>query len=137
VGSWYYVLIARRGRSPWQPDRLRKSYISETTFHEDRVDPQAIEERIPRLADEVWEWSHRTTLRPHGEFKQVRRFQRSPHQNDGAHSLKHPRVPARVSAELTRGIFPIELRRCACRRWAFRVSRKTADTLAQLIIIDG
>src|SRR6187402_3402408 len=104
VGSWYYAIARGEDERQVQPDRLRKSYSSETTFHEDLVDPKAIEERILILADEIWEWSQRTEIYGRtltikikfADFKQITRSRtlRTP--------LNTQELLREVSAELTR-----------------------------------
>lgn len=53
---WYYGIARGEDDRPVEPNRVRKSSGSETTFDVDLVEPQAIEAGVIQMADEVWSW---------------------------------------------------------------------------------
>jgi DNA polymerase IV len=63
AGNWYYDIARGRDERPVQPDRERKSLGSETTFPEDRTDPDQIEAGVIAMADDVWAWCEKTNWR--------------------------------------------------------------------------
>jgi DNA polymerase IV len=63
AGSWYYEIARGQNDRPVQPDRERKSSVSETTFSEDLFDPAKIEARVITIADDVWAWCEKTNAR--------------------------------------------------------------------------
>jgi DNA polymerase-4 len=62
-GSWYYNIARGRDDRPVEPDRERKSVGSETTFPEDRTDPDQIEAGVTAMANDVWAWCEKTNSR--------------------------------------------------------------------------
>ena len=60
AGAWYYAIARGQDDRPVRPDRERKSSGSETTFHEDRSDPAAIEAGVLEMAEDVWAWCERS-----------------------------------------------------------------------------
>ena len=54
--DWYYAIARGIDDRPVNPNRVRKSSGSETTFGADLTDPKAITEQILRMADDVWGW---------------------------------------------------------------------------------
>lgn len=60
AGSWYHGIARAEDHRPVRPNRVRKSSGSETTFHSDLTDPEAIEERVLAMADDVWDWVEKT-----------------------------------------------------------------------------
>jgi len=60
AGGWYHGIARAQDDRPVRPNRVRKSSGSETTFHADLTDPEAIEERVLAMADDVWDWVEKT-----------------------------------------------------------------------------
>ncbi|WP_268934961.1 DNA polymerase IV [Sphingomonas sp. Leaf4] len=60
AGRWYHDIARGLDDRPVRPDRVRKSSGSETTFHHDLTDADAIAERVLAMADDVWEWVEKT-----------------------------------------------------------------------------
>ena len=60
AGNWYYDIARGRDERLVQSDRERKSLGSETTFREDRTDPDQIEAGVIAMADDVWAWCEKT-----------------------------------------------------------------------------
>jgi len=59
-GSWYYMISRGEDDRVVNPERMRKSSGSETTFREDLKDPAAIEAGILEMANDVWGWCEKT-----------------------------------------------------------------------------
>ncbi len=57
--EWYHAIARGIDHRPVNPDRVRKSSGSETTFHENLLAPEEIEAGVLRMADEVWTWCDR------------------------------------------------------------------------------
>ncbi|GGF00385.1 DNA polymerase IV 2 [Aliidongia dinghuensis] len=55
-GSWYYAIARGEDNRPVNPNRVRKSSGSETTFKVDLTAPEDIEDGVRSMADEVWDW---------------------------------------------------------------------------------
>jgi DNA polymerase IV len=55
-GSWYYAISRGQDDRPVNPNRVRKSSGSETTFREDLTGSDDIEDGVRSMADEVWDW---------------------------------------------------------------------------------
>jgi DNA polymerase-4 len=62
-GSWYFAIARGQDDRPVNPHRERKSSGSETTFEEDRLDPERIEAGVLAMADDVWAWCEKTGQR--------------------------------------------------------------------------
>lgn len=58
--EWYHGIARGIDHRPVEPDRVRKSSGSETTFGSDLTDPAAITAGALRMADDVWTWCERT-----------------------------------------------------------------------------
>ena len=54
--DWYYAIARGIDDRPVNPDRVRKSSGSETTFRNDLTEPGEIEAGVLEMADDVWEW---------------------------------------------------------------------------------
>lgn len=62
-GPWYYAIARGEDHRPVNPDRVRKSSGSETTFDQDHVAPEPIEAGVTAMADDVWAWCEKTGAR--------------------------------------------------------------------------
>lgn len=86
--EWYFAIVRGIDHRPVNPDRIRKSSGSETTFDRDLTEPDEIEAGILQMADDVWRWCESrqafgrtvTVKIKYGDFKQItrRRSQPSP-----------------------------------------------------------
>ena len=54
--GWYHAIARGEDDRPVNPDRVRKSSGSETTFDRDLTVPAEIEAGVLRMADDVWRW---------------------------------------------------------------------------------
>ena len=59
-GPWFYGVARGEDYRPVNPDRVRKSSGSETTFEHDLTDSTVIEAEAKALADKVWGWCERS-----------------------------------------------------------------------------
>lgn len=84
--GWYHAISRGQDDRPVNPDRVRKSSGSETTFDHDLTDPAAIEAGIVRMADDVWKWCEGraafgrtvTVKIKYGDFRQITRSRSQP-----------------------------------------------------------
>ena len=80
-GRYYYQISHGIDDRPVNPDRIRKSISTETTFEEDIIDPEVISSEVMKLASKVMNWmeKHQTygrtvTLKiKFNDFKQITR----------------------------------------------------------------
>ena len=79
--EWYYAIARGEDYRPVNPNRVRKSSGSETTFERDLTDPAEIEAGVLRMVDDVWRWCETrsrfgrtvTVKIKYGDFKQITR----------------------------------------------------------------
>jgi DNA polymerase-4 len=57
--GWYFTIARGQDHRPVNPDRVRKSWGSETTFASDLTEPPEIEAGLLKMADDVWAWCER------------------------------------------------------------------------------
>lgn len=60
AADWYHAIARGEDHRPVDPDRIRKSSGSETTFNRDLFDPVEIEAGVRQMADDVWDWCAKT-----------------------------------------------------------------------------
>ena len=110
-GEWYHGIARGIDERPVDPDRVRKSSGSETTFDSDVTDTARIEAGVLRMADDVWAWCEKadsfgrtvTVKIKFGDFRQITRSRSFPNPVDSHASLHE------ASLELLRSIYPLEL----------------------------
>ena len=108
--GWYHAIARGRDDRPVNPDRVRKSSGSETTFDRDLVDPGEIEAGVLRMADDVWRWCEGrrafgrtvTVKVKYGDFRQITRRRSQP----GAVATRDDLH--RAALELIRSVMPPE-----------------------------
>jgi DNA polymerase IV len=79
--EWYHGIARGIDDRPVNPDRVRKSSGSETTFARDLTEPAEVEAAVIGQADEVWEWCQTrasfgrtvTVKAKYADFRQVTR----------------------------------------------------------------
>lgn len=84
--EWYHGIARGIDDRPVNPDRVRKSSGSETTFARDLTDPAEIETELIGQADEVWDWCAAraaygrtvTVKAKYADFRQVTRSRTAP-----------------------------------------------------------
>lgn len=84
--EWYHAISRGQDDRPVNPNRVRKSSGSETTFDRDLVDAAEIEVGVVKMADDVWSWCERrhafgrtvTVKVKYGDFHQITRRRSQP-----------------------------------------------------------
>ncbi|RYY27136.1 MAG: DNA polymerase IV [Sphingomonadales bacterium] len=56
AAEWYHAISRGVDHRPVNPNQIRKSSGSETTFDQDLTEPAEIEAGVLRMADDVWAW---------------------------------------------------------------------------------
>ncbi len=110
AADWYHAIARGEDDRPVDPDRVRKSSGSETTFHRDLVDCAEIEAGVLRMADDVWEWCEKArsfgrTVTVKIKFDDFRRITRS--RSRAVAVASHPELRA-ASLDLIRLVLPTE-----------------------------
>ncbi len=108
AGAWYYAIARGEDDRPVRPDRQRKSSGSETTFADDLLKPDEIENGVRAMADDVWAWceKHRafgqtvTVKIKYADFRIMTRSRTLPAPVDTPEQLRE------VSVSLVRSIYP-------------------------------
>ena len=109
--DWYHSIARGIDERPVDPDRVRKSSGSETTFDSDVTDIARIEAGVLRMADDVWAWCEKaqsfgrtvTVKIKFGDFRQITRSRSFSNPVDMLKSLHE------ASLELVRSIYPLTL----------------------------
>jgi DNA polymerase-4 len=110
AAPWYHAIARGEDHRPVNPNRVRKSSGSETTFDRDLTDPAEIEAGVLRMADDVWGWcdgaqAYGRTVTVKIKFQDFRQITRS-------RSLPVPvtdhALLRRTSLDLVRSIYPPE-----------------------------
>lgn len=107
---WYHAIVRGLDERPVNPNQVRKSSGSETTFNSDITDPVQLEAGIARMADDVWKWCVKaqafgrtvTVKIKFGDFRQITRSKSFSTPVD-RESLLHE-----ASLGLVRSIYPLK-----------------------------
>lgn len=108
--GWYHAIARGEDHRPVNPDRVRKSSGSETTFGRDLTDPAEIEAGVLRMADDVWGWCEKArafgrTVTVKIKFQTFRQITRS--RSQPAPVTTHGQLRT-VAVELMRSVYPLE-----------------------------
>lgn len=106
--DWYCAIARGEDHRPVNPNRVRKSSGSETTFREDLTADVDIEAGVLRMADDVWSWCEKrqafgrtvTVKVKYADFQQITRSRSRPSAITSAAELQS------VSLELVRSVLP-------------------------------
>ncbi|WP_448658410.1 DNA polymerase IV [Sphingomonas sp. CJ99] len=106
--EWYYGISRGQDDRPVNPDRVRKSSGSETTFDRDLFDPDEIKAGVCRMADDVWGWCQSrqsfgrtvTVKIKFADFQQITRSRSHPVAVATQDALRH------AATELTQSVLP-------------------------------
>lgn len=106
--EWYYGIARARDTRSVNPNRVRKSSGSETTFDRDLTDESEIETGVLRMADDVWNWCERrgafgrtvTVKIKYADFQQITRRRSQP-----AVVSTHDQL-RQAAIDLVRSVFP-------------------------------
>jgi DNA polymerase-4 len=107
-GPWYYAIARGEDHRRVNPDRVRKSSGSETTFDQDHTAPEPIEAGVLAMADDVWAWCEKTGARARtvtvkikwADFQQATRSRSLPSPVADHETLR------RTSLDLIRSVYP-------------------------------
>jgi DNA polymerase-4 len=108
--DWYHAIARGEDDRPVNPNRMRKSSGSETTFERDLTKPDEIEAGVLRMADDVWRWCEKrqafgrtvTVKVKYGDFQQITRSRSQPAAVATKEALQ------RSALELIRSVLPTE-----------------------------
>ena len=108
-GAWYHGLVRGEDDRAVKPDRVRKSYGSETTFFQDLKTPAAVEDGLLGQADSVWRWCEETgssgrtvTIKlRYSDFRTITRSRSLPAPVASREMLRA------IALALVRGVFPL------------------------------
>ncbi|WP_242139358.1 DNA polymerase IV [Sphingomonas sp. TREG-RG-20F-R18-01] len=108
AADWYHAIARGEDHRPVDPDRIRKSSGSETTFNRDLFDPVEIEAGVQQMADDVWGWCAKaqaygrtaTVKVKYADFQQITRSRTYPTAIDTEAKLRA------ASRELIRTVLP-------------------------------
>ncbi len=84
--DWYFAIARGEDERPVNPNRVRKSSGSETTFRQDLVASDEIEAGVVRMVEEVWSWCEKrhafgrtaTVKVKYADFQQITRRRSRP-----------------------------------------------------------
>jgi DNA polymerase-4 len=110
AAEWYHAIARGQDDRPVNPNRVRKSSGSETTFDRDLTEPGEIEAGVLRMADDVWHWCEArqafgrtvTVKVKYADFHQITRRRSQPTPvttQEGLH---------RAAIDLIRSVLPTE-----------------------------
>jgi DNA polymerase-4 len=108
--GWYHAIARGEDNRPVNPNRVRKSSGSETTFDRDLTEPGEIEAGVLRMVDDVWRWCETrqafgrtvTVKVKYGDFQQITRSRSQPAAVATREALH------RAALELIRSVLPPE-----------------------------
>jgi DNA polymerase-4 len=110
-GAWYHAIARGEDHRRVNPDRVRKSSGSETTFDQDHIAPEPIEAGVLSMADDVWAWCEKTGARARtvtvkikwADFQQATRSRSLPSPVADHETLR------RACLDLIRSVYPPRL----------------------------
>ncbi len=110
-GSWYYAIARGEDDRRVNPDRVRKSSGSETTFDQDHIAPEPIEAGVLAMADDVWTWCEKTGARARTVTVKIKwaDFQQSTRSRSLTSPVTDREVLRRTSLDLVRSVYPPRL----------------------------
>lgn len=106
--GWYFAIARGEDHRPVNPNRVRKSSGSETTFDRDLTNPDEIEAGVAKMAEDVWRWCEArqvfgrtvTVKIKYGDFKQITRSR-----SQGEPVITRELL-LRTAQDLVRSVFP-------------------------------
>ena len=108
-GAWYHGIARGVDERAVVPNRERKSFGSETTFHEDLHQPEKIEAGLQEMADDVWTWCEKTGIRGRTVTIKVKwqDFQISTRSRTLAYEIADRATLRTQSFDLVRSLYPL------------------------------
>jgi DNA polymerase-4 len=109
-GAWYSTISRGEDDREVHPNRERKSSGSETTFHDDLTDPNAIEREVLGQADEVWSWCQKASA--YGRTVTVKikyaDFRIATRSRSTTGPVRSQAALHEASLDLVRSVYPVE-----------------------------
>jgi DNA polymerase-4 len=107
-GPWYYAIARGEDHRRVNPDRVRKSSGSETTFDQDHTAPEPIEAGVLAMADDVWAWCEKTGARARTVTVKVKwaDFQQATRSRSLPSFILDQETLRAVSLNLIRSVYP-------------------------------
>ena len=110
AAAWYHAIARGQDERPVNPNRVRKSSGSETTFDRDLTDAAEIEAGVLKMADDVWHWCEGrqafgrtvTVKVKYADFHQVTRRRSQPAAVTSRDALH------RAALDLIRSVLPVQ-----------------------------
>jgi DNA polymerase-4 len=111
TGPWYYAIARGEDHRPVNPDRVRKSSGSETTFDQDHTAPEPIEAGVLAMADDVWAWCEKTGARARTVTVKIKwaDFQQATRSRSLSSPVADRETLRRTSLDLVRSVYPPRL----------------------------
>jgi DNA polymerase-4 len=110
-GSWFYGVARGQDSRRVNPDRVRKSSGSETTFEQDFTAREPVEAGVLAMADDVWAWCEKTGARARTVTVKIKwaDFQQASRSRTLAHVVGDLATLRQTSLDLIRSVFPPRL----------------------------
>lgn len=107
-GPWYYAIARGEDHRRVNPDRVRKSSGSETTFDQDHIAPEPIEAGVLAMADDVWTWCQKTGARARTVTVKIKwaDFQQATRSRSLSSPIADHETLSRTSLDLIRSVYP-------------------------------
>ena len=110
-GPWFHGIARGEDHRPVNPDRVRKSSGSETTFETDLTDPAAITAEVEALADKVHGWCQRAQAFGRTVTVKVKYadFQQATRSRSASGAVTDPAALRRMARDLVSSVLPARL----------------------------
>jgi DNA polymerase-4 len=110
-GAWYYAIARGEDHRAVNPDRVRKSSGSETTFDQDYTEPEPIEAGVLAMADDVWAWCEKTGARARTVTVKIKwaDFQQATRSRSLPLPVADRQTLCQTSLDLIRSVYPPRL----------------------------
>jgi DNA polymerase-4 len=108
-GPWFHGVARGIDHRPVNPDRVRKSSGSETTFQTDLTDPAAIKDEVQALADKVFGWCERSGAFGRTVTVKIKYadFQQATRSRSASGPVTAQAVLRRLAADLVGSVMPV------------------------------
>ncbi|MEI9985878.1 MAG: DNA polymerase IV [Aliidongia sp.] len=110
-GAWYYAISRGEDHRAVDPNRIRKSSGSETTFKTDLTRPEDIEAGLRSMADEIWGWCEQRQMFGRTVTVKIKYadFQQATRSRTLAAPVATRELLHSISVELVRAVYPPRL----------------------------
>ena len=110
AGAWYHAISRGEDDRPVDPNRVRKSSGSETTFAIDLIATEDIEAGVVAMADEVWAWCEKANAFGRTVTVKIKYadFQQATRSRSLAHAVADREMLRQMSVALVRSVLPAD-----------------------------